>query len=531
MCSNRIGRVEFVVKGDLMRLYFPIPRYFRTNHDKKGSKKQEKEMQKSLEERFIEKKIDWTKSTDKIEEFVAWSEEQLMIVDKTRERSSTQWQNKLLDLDLWDYSSIICATLINMLIFGWMGRGSDDVLATWSTLPNQVRITMYVLAALQIVLCLGQLCTYTWTAYPRFLRKALAPFTPKKKSYLLLTNQQRFWKLREATNGSLIRLSVVLSRSFLTDPMFLLYIFGFVLSGLGIWVPYWYAYHFLQVVVKSKHLRTVAIAIRSSFTTLVQIFLLILGLLYAFSIVSYVGLSEHFFASGYGGTCDSIMACFASNLYAGIPSAGGLNQLVGGYQWNMTGDTILFISYVVMYYVVFGLLMLNIFLAIIVDTFSALRDIRAQARLAKGNSCFVCSIEREQFKRKGIEFNNHVMNEHNTWHYFYFLVHLKDQLNLNLELSAMEQIVRQKIEDSRFLEVFPIERALSTESQSANTFDHQHHSSQESRITEVPLHQMQDAPQVAKDQEERLIGIQMQRVLQTTRSVRRDSVSGPSPFV
>ena len=46
--------------------------------------------------------------------------------------------------------------------------------------------------------------------------------------------------------------------------------------------------------------------------------------------------------------------------------------------------------------------MLNLVLAVIVDNFGELRDARKDAQNAKSTICFICSIERERFKKEGI---------------------------------------------------------------------------------------------------------------------------------
>ncbi|PRP87028.1 inositol 1,4,5-trisphosphate receptor-like protein [Planoprotostelium fungivorum] len=465
MCSSRIGRVEFLVKNELVRLYFPIPRYFRL---RVGMKEEEKRMQRSMQEFLIHRKIDWTKSTDKLEAFINWSGQHLIEVDTNENKSALMRQ--LTNMRIWGWFTIVVAIGINILIFGWMGMLDSNTLHLYSSLPSPVQTLMRLLEAFMIASTLVQLVLYTQNNIGTFIRKSLRSRVPESSSVILLTNDQRWAKLKELyTTGhkwNYPRLFLKLGYCYITEAWAVHYILLFAFAIAGVWVPYFYMYHGLQIILESEHLKTIAIAIRASFTTLLVVFLLIIGLLYVFAVISYVGLGPHFTTS-WGGTCDSVLTCFAANLYAGIPSAGGLNQLVNGYQWSDAGDTWFFIIYVVFYYVIFGLLMLNIFLAIIVDTFSELRDIRQQARTSRVQNCFICSIEREAFKRKGIEFHNHVSNEHNTWHYFYFLVYLRDQLASRADLSVAEAHVQQKIESSRFLEVFPIERALSLESASA----------------------------------------------------------------
>jgi len=66
----------------------------------------------------------------------------------------------------------------------------------------------------------------------------------------------------------------------------------------------------------------------------------------------------------------------------------------------------------------------NIFLGIIVDTFADLRDQNNLKEDDKLYKCFICQISKDQSLCKKIDFNNHVKNDHLTWNYVYFLTYL-----------------------------------------------------------------------------------------------------------
>ena len=72
------------------------------------------------------------------------------------------------------------------------------------------------------------------------------------------------------------------------------------------------------------------------------------------------------------------------------------------FEWSNRSDTVGWNIYIALFYIVFSLFLLNMILAIIVDTFGELRDARAEAEFSKANSCFICSVDRETFKRKGV---------------------------------------------------------------------------------------------------------------------------------
>ena len=40
------------------------------------------------------------------------------------------------------------------------------------------------------------------------------------------------------------------------------------------------------------------------------------------------------------------------------------------------------------------------------------------------NTCFICSLERLQFEKSGLDFDHHIKHEHNMWNYMKYLIYL-----------------------------------------------------------------------------------------------------------
>jgi len=78
---------------------------------------------------------------------------------------------------------------------------------------------------------------------------------------------------------------------------------------------------------------------------------------------------------------------------------------------------------------VFAVMMINIFAAIIIDKFSALRveDMEKQADIKE--VCFTCGENRDTFEKLNIEggFDQHIAIDHNFWNYIYFRAHLLEK--------------------------------------------------------------------------------------------------------
>ncbi|KAJ3596150.1 hypothetical protein NHX12_002559 [Muraenolepis orangiensis] len=73
-------------------------------------------------------------------------------------------------------------------------------------------------------------------------------------------------------------------------------------------------------------------------------------------------------------------------------------------------------------------------------------------------TCFICGLERDKFDNKTVSFEEHIMAEHNMWHYLYFLVlvRVKDPT----EYTGPESYVAHMIKENN-LDWFPRMRAMS----------------------------------------------------------------------
>lgn len=52
------------------------------------------------------------------------------------------------------------------------------------------------------------------------------------------------------------------------------------------------------------------------------------------------------------------------------------------------------------------------------------------------NNCFVCGNTRGDFSKKSVNFNTHIVRDHDPWSYIYFIYYLKDKGED--ELSGLE---------------------------------------------------------------------------------------------
>jgi len=102
--------------------------------------------------------------------------------------------------------------------------------------------------------------------------------------------------------------------------------------------------------------------------------------------------------------------------------------------------------------------LLNIVFGIILDTFAALRDLKADKEENMDNYCFICSLHRDVLERLDGGFEYHCKNEHNKWEYLYFIIYIK--IKDKMQFSGTEQIIAKMIHDND-TSFFPLQRAMS----------------------------------------------------------------------
>jgi hypothetical protein len=96
-----------------------------------------------------------------------------------------------------------------------------------------------------------------------------------------------------------------------------------------------------------------------------------------------------------------------------------------------------------MFQIIIVLVLGNIFLGVIVDSFGELRNTHTEFEKDCYDVCFVCQLTREKAATKLIDFDNHINKDHLVWNYVDFIIYLfiNNYNNFNqYELRAFEKI-------------------------------------------------------------------------------------------
>ena len=156
--------------------------------------------------------------------------------------------------------------------------------------------------------------------------------------------------------------------------------------------------------------------------------------------------------------CRTYSECFFDMLNSGIRGGSGMG--FGIKKIEQKGYYIEFILEMIIFILVM-LVLMNMITGIIVDSFQKLREKKNEESEIKENTCYICSLHREKFEKRGIKFENHTEIEHNIINYFNYIykVNKTDESDLN----SLDYQVRQSYKNKR-TDFFPINTCLSLSS-------------------------------------------------------------------
>ncbi|XP_048873418.1 inositol 1,4,5-trisphosphate receptor type 1 isoform X9 [Brienomyrus brachyistius] len=162
-------------------------------------------------------------------------------------------------------------------------------------------------------------------------------------------------------------------------------------------------------------------------------------------------------------TCDSLLMCIVTVLSHGLRSGGG----VGDVLRKPSKEEPLFaarVIYDLLFFFMVIIIVLNLIFGVIIDTFADLRSEKQKKEEVLKTTCFICGLERDKFDNKTVTFEEHIKEEHNMWHYLYFIVLVK--VKDSTEYTGPESYVAEMIKEHN-LDWFPRMRAMSLVSSDA----------------------------------------------------------------
>lgn len=235
---------------------------------------------------------------------------------------------------------------------------------------------------------------------------------------------------------------------------YMLYII-FSLLGLPLY-GYTYCFHLLHFAVGSELLSPVFTAVISAREQLGWVALLLLFVMYNFTLFSFAFLRRSFNAFD-GVFCDDMLHCFLTVTSDGIRNGGGIGDVLTHAQID-PDEVSLRVPFDLLFWTTITIIGLNIVFTVIVGNFAQLREERAQLDEDLKRNCMICSKESYDFEMYAKGFKHHKNHEHNPFHYMSFLMYLLDK-DPDDYTSHEESVVRSlRVGNMGF---FPLGQALS----------------------------------------------------------------------
>jgi inositol 1,4,5-triphosphate receptor type 3 len=167
-------------------------------------------------------------------------------------------------------------------------------------------------------------------------------------------------------------------------------------------------------------------------------------------------MSEQFDISGDDGSvsrrCPNIIACFIRHFDFGQRAGAGISDDLS----KIGFDDPLFYGrffYDMVFFIIVKLLLLNMINGIIVQTFSDLRESDDMKQEDRKGQCFICSIEKKEFEKQNVDFDNHVRITHSVTQYVNYIIQLK--LASPYDLTFNESVILEAFKN-RKVDIFPI---------------------------------------------------------------------------
>jgi len=166
----------------------------------------------------------------------------------------------------------------------------------------------------------------------------------------------------------------------------------------------------------------------------------------------YAGVGFQHFRDEFGDYCqENISVCAVNILYQGTRN--GIIGLSSMLDIVMPGDEKFFYRFAfdVSYFIIFGIMLLNTIVALIVDSFSALRMETEARDHINSTQTFISCIDRKVIEAvaqsQGIAngWEYHETQKQNKWDYMAFIFHLREKDAQ--DYTGPEQAVRQMIEN------------------------------------------------------------------------------------
>jgi hypothetical protein len=256
----------------------------------------------------------------------------------------------------------------------------------------------------------------------------------------------------------------------LTQPKLLYYVV-YLGAALMAWIdplngPLFSSFHILSIFVRNETAFNIINAVIYPIRQLRTAGTVGVFLLYIFSMLQF-----YFFSDDLpNDECSNLNTCFVYTINWGMRSGGGLGDVLEetylqnneGGELNARAHWYERTIFDLAFFLIIIIILLNIVFGIIIDTFSDLRSQKEAREDCKNEMCYICGISRSKHDQDGSGFEEHVQNEHNKWHYLFYLIHcqLLNKRNPD-EMNTYEQFVFECYKKDESVKWMPLGECVS----------------------------------------------------------------------
>ena len=226
------------------------------------------------------------------------------------------------------------------------------------------------------------------------------------------------------------------------------------------------AFQLWDIVVRSDSVNRIVNAVTKNARQFLWTIVLLLVAVYVYSFLGLYFLNDRYH-NDTGEMCADAFGCFLASLDQGLRSGGGIADAIQRVPYNPEAKWKYFLDalYDLSFFILIITLLLNMIFGMIIDAFGDLRDENSANNDDKLNICFICGLERPKYEKIS-NFNRHISEEHNMWHYIAYIVYLQKKHETHcIDMTGTESYVIESYdkEDHSWI---PVGRSLTFERKS-----------------------------------------------------------------
>lgn len=423
------GNIEVVFAGKIFRIYFYYPPEY-------------KGLTKSIKEAFHQKAVRESDQT-KLKYMLDSATDISSLIENEFYMLNIMKKSKTIELvasnmEVLRKAAFILTLVLNVLILISYDHGRQY--PSINTLDpgdsgigeEQTKAVLSILGIVQLILCLIIVAFFLLKVGPHLARKGWE----QRNTHL--------FNLDYRTNllaKGIIKLIQIARTAFyvLSDFDVIYYLLYTTFSILGTTVhPFYFSLLLLDVVYRSKALQNVVNSIILPHRALTLTFLLLLVIVYIFTILGY----WLFFDQYLHPDCQSLLQCLLTYWDQSFKNNGGIGSFMNDTTTPNSDPLRFFFDNI--YNIVVMIVLMGVVQGIIIDTFARLREDQDFCKKDTESKCFICGLQRDFIEKNTVKgFLHHIENDHNEWNYIMFIAYLR--VKESVEYSGIESYVKDMI--------------------------------------------------------------------------------------